>query len=412
MSDVTTNSGVVNSGVSEQVAQGAQLSAEQQADIMAEAKKELGLVVKALRSGNRENIVSQYLAGLHGLRFINLCRKGGKARSFATGELERDLSWWLGKSVDANLILRTYAAINLLHGDIMPPRSSAPAAERNGWAERVDALPPVGHFHKAWSQLVERVDDGTEERWILLPGFEERCTTVYQDAQNKGLKLDDDSEGGKVLEKGILTVTRELMIEFMRFKADKKAAEAAAKSEAKEELEEKAKDFEDKAVEQQKVVKSLLEQAKQADPAKKAEVEQEARDAVKVLEDYRKNMRALVDQAAAVAKEAKTAQQEALDSEKKADKGTARLEKRRSEADNGRDLPWQAQGENAAEKSMAKDFAEALYGIVAKHPEPEDVLYAMITMHRKDASNAFKAALQAFGVTWERKTRPAEKVPA
>ena len=412
MSDVTTNSGVVNSGVSEQVAQGAQLSAEQQADIMAEAKKELGLVVKALRSGNRENIVSQYLARLHGLRFINLCRKGGKARSFATGELERDLSWWLGKSVDANLILRTYAAINLLHGDIMPPRSSAPAAERNGWAERVDALPPVGHFHKAWSQLVERVDDGTEERWILLPGFEERCTTVYQDAQNKGLKLDDDSEGGKVLEKGILTVTRELMIEFMRFKADKKAAEAAAKSEAKEELEEKAKDFEDKAAQQQKVVKSLLEQSQQAKPEEKAKLEQEARDAVKVLEDYRKNMRQLVDQAAAVAKEAKTAQQEALDSEKKADKGTARLEKRRSEADNGRELPWQAQGENAAEKAAAKDLAEALYGIVAKHPEPEDVLYAMMTMHRKDASNAFKAALQAFGVTWERKTRPAEKVPA
>lgn len=412
MSEVTTNAAVVNSGVPEQVAQAVQLSAEQQADIMAEAKKELGLVVKALRSGNRENIVSQYLAGLHGLKFINLCRKGGKARSFATGELERDLSWWLGKSVDANLILRTYAAINLLHGDIMPPRSSAPAAERNGWAERVDALPPVGHFHKAWSQLVERVDDGTEERWILLPGFEERCTTVYQDAQNKGLKLDDETEGGKVLEKGILTVTRELMIEFMRYKADKKAAEAAAKSEAKETLEEKAKQFEDKAQEQQKVVKSLLEQSAQAKPEEKAKLEQEAREAVKVLEDYRKNMRQLVDQAASVAREAKAAQQEALDSEKRADKGTARLEKRRSEADNGRDLPWQAQGENAAEKAAAKDLAEALYGIVAKHPEPEDVLYAMMTMHRKDASNAFKAALQAFGVTWERKTRPAEKVPA
>jgi hypothetical protein len=27
-------------------------------------------------------------------------------------------------------------------------------------------------------------------------------------------------------------------------------------------------------------------------------------------------------------------------------------------------------------------------------------------------ANAFKAALQAFGVTWERKTRPVEKVPA
>jgi len=123
-------------------------------------------------------------------------------------------------------------------------------------------------------------------------------------------------------------------------------------------------------------------------------------------------MRQLVDQAAAVAKEAKQAQQEALESEKRADKGTARLEKRRSEADNGRDLPWQAQGENAAEKSSAKDLAEALYGIVSKHAEPEDVLYAMMNLHRKDASNAFKAALQAFGVTWERKTKPVEKVPA
>jgi hypothetical protein len=346
------------------------------------------------------------------LRFINLCRKGGKARSFATGELERDLSWWLGKNVDANLILRTYAAINLLHGDIMPPKSGTPAVERNAWAEAVDSLPPVGHFHKAWSQLVERVDNGFEERWVLLPGFEERCTALYQQVQAKGLKLDDETEGGKVLEKGILTLTREFMVNYMREKADKKAAEAAAKSETKEALEEQAKSMEDKAQQQQAVVKSLLEQSAQAKPENKAKLEQEAREAAKVLEEYRKNMRQLVDQAAAVAKEAKQAQEEALESEKRADKGTARLEKRRSEADNGRDLPWQAAGENAAEKSTAKDLAEALYGIVAKHAEPEDVLYAMMNLHRKDASNAFKAALQAFGVTWERKTKPVEKVPA
>ena len=59
-------------------------------------------------------------------------------------------------------------------------------------------------------------------------------------------------------------------------------------------------------------------------------------------------------------------------------------------------------------------MAEALYGIVVKHAEPEDVLFTMMQLHRKgeDASNPFKAALQAFGVTWERKTKPAEKVPA
>ena len=209
-----------------------------------------------------------------------------------------------------------------------------------------------------------------------------------------------------------MTLTREFMVEYMRFKADRKAAEAAAKSEAKEELEEQAKEFEDKAAEQQRVVKSLLEQSQQAAPESKAKLEAEAKEAAKVLDEYRKSMRDLVDKAAAAAKEAKAAEQEALESEKKAEKGTARLEKTRSEADNGYTLPWQAQGENAAEKSSAKDLAEALYGIVAKHAEPEDVLYAMLTMHRKDGSNAFKQALSAFGVTWERKAKTVEKVPA
>jgi len=407
----TTNPGIETA--QQQAEQAAQLSAEQQQEVLAEAKKELGLVVKALKTGNRENAVSQYLAGMHGLRFINLCRKGGKGRSFATGELERDLSWWLGKSTDANLLLRTHAAITLLHGDLTPPNSKSSAKDKADWSERVDRLPPVGHFHKAWSQLVERVEDGTEERWVLLPGFEERCVALYQEAQAKGLKLEDATDGGKVLEKGILTLSREFMVEFMRWKADRKAAEAAAKSDTREELEEAAKALEDRATEQQKVVKSLLEQTQQAAPENKAKLEQEAKEAAKVLEDYRKNMRSLVDQAATVAREARQAQQEALDSEKKADKGTAKLEKRRSGVeDAGRALPWQAQGENAAAEATAKDLAEALYGIVSKHAEPEDILYAMLTMHRKDGSNAFKAALQAFGVTWERKTRESEKVPA
>ena len=51
MSDVTTNPGVVNSGVPEQVEKAVQLSAEQQADIMAEAKKELGLVSRPCGAG-------------------------------------------------------------------------------------------------------------------------------------------------------------------------------------------------------------------------------------------------------------------------------------------------------------------------------------------------------------------------
>ena len=112
------------------------------------------------------------------------------------------------------------------------------------------------------------------------------------------------------------------------------------------------------------------------------------------------------------AHEVKAAEQEALGSAKKAEKGTAKLEKRRGEQDNGRELPWQALGENAAAQATVKDLAEALYGIVSKHSEPEDVLYTLITMHRKDASNGFKAALQAFGTTWNRATKGVEKIPA
>jgi len=101
-----------------------------------------------------------------------------------------------------------------------------------------------------------------------------------------------------------------------------------------------------------------------------------------------------------------------LRSEKRADKGTARLEKRRSEADNGRDLPWQAQGENAAEKASAKEPSR---GAVRYRRQVRGARGRSVRDDadaRKDASNAFKAALQAFGVTWERKTKPAEKVPA
>jgi hypothetical protein len=60
--------------------------------------------------------------------------------------------------------------------------------------------------------------------------------------------------------------------------------------------------------------------------------------------------------------------------------------------------PDRRRARTRAANSTAKDRAEALYGIISKHPEPEDVLFAMMHIHRNDASNAYKAALQAVGV--------------
>jgi hypothetical protein len=388
----------------QEAAAAAEISTEQETELMAEAKRELGLVVKALRTGNRESAVAQYLAGLHGLRFVNLCRKAGKARSFATGELERDLSWWLGKSVDANLILRTYASITALHGDLEPP-TGKDKDSRKAWAERVDSLPPIGHFHKAYSQLVERVEADGVEAWVLLVGYEDKCRELYANVQAKGLKLEDTRESGAVTEKGILTLTREFMTEFLRYKSGVRAAEAAVKRQEAESLEGAAKVVEDKTTQQQAVVKELLgKAAAEQDPEAKAKAEAEAKAADKVLQDYRKDMRALVDAAAAKAKEARAAQTEADTTERKAEKQDARLT-RKADDEAARELPWQARGEQAAEKATVKDLADALFGIVAKHEEPEDVLYALLQAHKAagDSSKQFQAALAAFGVTWTRK---------
>ena len=64
-------------------------------------------------------------------------------------------------------------------------------------------LPSVFHrlLPQGVSQLVERVDDGTEERWVLLPGCEEKCTTLYQEVLAEGLKLDDETDAGKLIKK-------------------------------------------------------------------------------------------------------------------------------------------------------------------------------------------------------------------
>jgi len=224
----------------------------------------------------------------------------------------------------------------------------------------------------------------------------------------KGLKLDDDKDGSKVLEKGILTVCRQHMIAYLAFKSDKASTEAAKLGNAKDEAQDKAKDMEDKATQQQAVVKSLLEQTKTATtPEDRAKAEADAKEAAKVLDEYRKSTRALIDQAAETARLEKLADQEATESAKKAEKLEARMEKKRTAdtTDEGRNLPWQAQGENAAQQASAKDLAEALFNILAQHAEPEDVLYAMLQAHKKgDSSNTFKSAVDAFSITWNRKT--------
>lgn len=398
------------SALAGQMAQAAELTEEARAAIWAEAEVERKAVVKALQTSNRDAAVGQFLAGMHGLRFVNLTRRAGKGRVFAVNELERDLSWWLGKSVDANLLLRTHAAILELHGDMEPPAKNADKAIKSAWTALVDTLPPVGHFHKEWAKLVERTADSewADERWALLPGFEDRCKALYQDAQAKGLKLDDDTDGKVVLEKGIRSLVRELMRDYAEYKRDLNLAKAAAIEDKRELTQEEAAALAVKADAQQTALKGILEDVKTAEtPEQKAQKEQEALAAKKLLEEYRTKQKALVNDGERLAKERRAAEVAAEEAAKKAAKAEKKLTPKPDTVDEGRNLPWQSLGENAAQEASAKDLAEALYGIVAKSTEPEDVMVAMMTMAKSDCSNAFKDAWAAFMITYQRKTAAA-----
>ena len=396
--------------VAGQMAQAQELTEAAKAELMEEAAKERREMVKALQTSNRDAAVGQFLAGMHGLRFVNLTRRAGKGRVFAVNELERDLSWWLGKSVDANLLLRTHAAILELHGDMTPPASKADKAIKQAWNALVDTLPPVGHFHKEWAKLVDRSAESewADERWTLLPGFEDRCKALYADAQAKGLKLDDDTDGAVVMEKGIRSLVRELLRDYAEYKRDLNLAKAAALEEKREVTQEEAQALAVKAEAQQTALKGILEDVKTAEtPEQKAAKEQEALAAKKLLEDYRAQQKERLGAAEKLAKERKAAELAAEEAAKKAAKAEKKLTPKPETVDEGRNLPWQAMGENAAQEAAAKDLAEALYGIVAKSTEPEDVLLAMMAMAKSDCSNAFKDAWAAFMIVYQRKTAAA-----
>lgn len=402
MADLNGTTG--SAGLAEQAAEAAAITAEQLAEYTEAAQKELKLVGKVLRTGNRDAVVSQYLVGMHSVRFVNLSKKVGRARSAAITDIERELTWWVNlKEFDANLFIRTYAAIRELHGDITPPGSDAKGPEKKAWAELVDSLPPVGHFHKAYAQLVERTEVGGEEVWTLLVGFEDRAKGMYAAMQSSGAKLKDEVVDGKVVEKGITTLMRELMVEYNKDRAERLAKEAAAKLSAKEKLEDEAKKVEDKAKAQQGVLTSVLEQAaKEADPASKAKLNDAAKEAREALDKIRADMRAKIDAANAVAKEARTIQAEAVDAEKKAEKGEAKLEKRKEQATAPVEVPWQKRGIEAAKKSSPVDMAEALASIVNACEKREDVAWLLMTMV-KDVSKRFEKARSAFGTEFTAK---------
>ena len=198
------------------------------------------------------------------------------------------------------------------------------------------------------------------------------------------------------MEKGILTVAREFMVEFMREGGPEGGGGRGAGQGERGGLEE-AKGFEDKAPQQQAVVKSLLEHGSQGG-------------APRTRPSWRRRPRrpggagGLPQGDAADGGHrrhggqggpAGAAGSPGVGEEGRQGHGQAGEAPQRAE-DAGRALPWQAQGENAAAQATAKDLAEALYGIVAKHAEPEDVLYAMLITHRKDGSKTFQAALAGF----------------
>ena len=140
-------------------------------------------MVKALKAGNREKAVSQYLAGTARAQVHQPVPQGRAGPELRHG----------GAGAGAELVAGQERGRQLDPEDLrghQPAARRHPASGQGRGQEGVEragrcAAAP-GPLPQGVSQLVERLDNGTEDVLVLLPGFEERAKALYADCAARG----------------------------------------------------------------------------------------------------------------------------------------------------------------------------------------------------------------------------------
>jgi hypothetical protein len=310
------------------------------------------------------------------------------SRDAAVQALEGMLAVYSTREVDVNELVRCWAAHSLLCE-----------------AQQLKADVPYGHYQQAWSQLAERQEKNTpQEHWALLPGLEEECLAAYREC----VEHSTDREGVK---KRVAAIV-----------ADYARRVAAAKDRQSREADERATELRRQAEgalaaleAKQEQVAEVVQQAgrAQTEEQKRAASEQVAK-AREELYEEQKRQQELERKRQEAEKEKARREREA----REAAKAKERAERKAAGQAGGRGgrREGAAEGPCRAENLLAqsrhatvRDAGAFAAGVVNGHPQPDDVLEALLTLLGQSAqlSAKGKRACKAALVSLARKEGPA-----
>lgn len=349
-----------------------------------EAVATLQACVKAHRRGERAWREGMLEAGRLGRRYLGQRMALGDKRDAAVMQLVAQLGMWASHRVDrayVNDLLAVHGAYECLA--VATGLDKAPAKGKPAPADAV----PYGHYREAWGLLVTRVHkDTAEESYALLPGVEEQCLALFRQCVADGLSRD------AVVEKcqGLVRVQQ---AKLAQAKAEEAKAAAEAKARADQEAAAKAKALRD-AQEEARAAEVKAQEALASevqDEARAQEALEQHQQATAKAEEARKQAEAADQAQQQKAREEARAKQEAQEASKRQAeaeaKAKAKADKQARKA--GEDKPATVKqpapesrpGQNllaTAKQATARDAGHMAAALVQGHPEPLDVLRALV----------------------------------
>jgi hypothetical protein len=210
--------------VQQQADAAAEQAAQREAEQREQAEQTRQQAVKAFRKGESAYRAGLLESGRLSGEYIRQRLALGDQRAAAVQALEGAFAPWSSTAVDVSRLVRTWEAFRLLaleQGLCGEGRKQGPA----------DGI-PYGHFRDAWSRLVERRTGTGDESYVLLPGREAECLTLFRESVQAGLSREACGEK-------VAALVRE-HAQQQAAAEKQRAAEADAKAKAEREAAEKA----------------------------------------------------------------------------------------------------------------------------------------------------------------------------
>jgi hypothetical protein len=369
------------------------------------AEKTRQAAVKAYRQGERAYSAGLLEAGRLAGLYVGQRLALGDKREACVQALEGELAKYSSTAVDVNRLVRTWEAYRLLALE----QELAGEGRKKGPADAV----PYGQYRDHWARLVERAPGNRAESYVLLPGLEKACRSMFRRAVRD--ELSTTAAGECVARLVRAHVARQARVEKARL------AKATAEATARQEQAARAA-AELRAAEAAK--REAEAKAKQANDAAATQAAEQAGAELRAKQEAAVKAQAAAEQAAREkARAEKAAAEEAKRLERAAEKAA-----RKQQAQQAKDQPATVappQGEQAkqgtvhgnlltlAKAGTAKDVAGMVLELVQGCDTPDDVLELVLKGLKagKALSAKGKRACDAALLVLNRQDKPAPAAP-